>query len=540
MPKRTALHEQAPTPESTDFLNVIQIMCDQMPWYAMGCAGHPWIKTPNIDRLARTGVMCTNAWSQSPVCCPSRASQLSGLYPQNHGIMSNMHNLDVMNPNVRFLTDLFFRAGYQTSHFGKWHCLRRLEDACFSEKKFMEESIPVWPQHAIKEHWPQILDKPYVEYAGLVHAATHPFAETETGPARITDWTVDFVRRNASSPFLCRVSYLGPHAPVLVPEPYDTMYRPEDIELPDYLWEEIENRPDAVRQMVAHSISSRATSEHNVVPDMSPEMAIKTHIAYNLGSISHIDTQIGRILSCVEELGVRERTVILFTADHGGFWGEYGLLEKSNSALYRNLLQVPMIFSCPGTIPSGISLDGFVEVVDEYPTLLDFAGIENEFRNNGKSIKDALLRGGETGREEVFAQGVTYNGGPVTASIRTDEYAFVWWARTGECELYDRRNDPDERWNLAHNAEYADAIDAMKTRLLNRMMNAFDVHVMPDPSALTRSPIDLTPDQDFAAHQNACIANQLGNGPRQRDFALKPGRNSLHGRPLKEIRGRGG
>ena len=131
-------------------MNFIQIMCDQLPYYALGCYGHPLVKTPNIDSLAEHGCLFNNAYSPSPVCCPSRASQLSGLYPSNHGILSNLNNLEIMNPVVRLLSDRFCEEGYVTAHFGKWHCLRRHADCKFTEFEFIEESVPIWPQSDIK------------------------------------------------------------------------------------------------------------------------------------------------------------------------------------------------------------------------------------------------------------------------------------------------------------------------------------------------------------------------------------------------------
>ncbi len=521
--------------DSGEPLNVMLLMCDQLPSHALGCMGHPLVKTPNIDSLAETGVTCTHAFAQSPVCCPSRASQLTGLYPQNHGILSNMCNLDIMNPNVRLLTDLFHEQGFATAQIGKWHCLRKFEDATFTEKKFLEESIPCWPQTAVKEHYPSMLKKTYVEHGGQIHAATHPLDRHHTGPALITDRTLAFLEKHRHRPLMARVSYLGPHTPVLVPEPFDSMYDPRDVELPQSLMEAVENRPEAIRKLVASSRSRRTKEAFRTLPEMTAEMAVKTHVAYSLGLISHIDEQIGRILDRLEHLGLREKTVILFTADHGGFWGDYGLLGKNLHALYRPLCQVPMIVSCPGTVPQGRKLDGWVEVVDQFPTLMDFAGVKHEFRINGRSIKQAILHGTDTGREDVLTQSASYNGGPSTAALRDKDFTFIYWANTGETELYDIRADPDERLNLADRKEYRQTLAVMKERLLARIMTASDVHMMPAPETISRSPIDLTPDQDFDYHQKACVQHQLGKGNGLAIWKRKPGHEDLSGLTLKEL-----
>jgi arylsulfatase A-like enzyme len=481
-------------------LNVVQIMCDQLPYYALGCYGHPLIQTPHVNGLAERGVLFTNAYAQNPVCCPSRASQLSGLYPANHGLLDNQFNVETLNPNVRFLSDRFYEEGYASAHFGKWHCLRRHTDAKFTEFKFLEESVPIWPQEDLRALYGRAEDPAFVEFAGLVHAATHPCTEENTGPARITDYSIDFVERFAYRPFFLRVSYLGPHAPVLVPRPYDTMYNPDDVELPDYDFEEFANRPEAVRRFQQRSIEVRSRN----LGGLSARQAIQTHVAYNLGMISHIDDQIGRLVSKIQEMGLTENTVILFSADHGGFWGEHGLLEKALCTHYRNLLQLPLIISCPGTIPQGEKCEGFVEEVDFYPTLLDLADIEQEYKVNGRSLREAL-HGGSTGREDVYAEAMSTSGHH-TASLRDAHWNLVWHS-TGEVELYDMHDDPAERFNLGDDARYEDVIETLTRRLLLRTMNNRNVQFIPgDDRPLDRSPIYLTPGRDERGHRQASVS----------------------------------
>ncbi len=502
-----------------DRVNVILIMCDQLPYYALGCYGHPLVKTPNLDALAARGVLCTNAYSQSPICCPARASQLSGLYPSNHGILENNANLEIMNPNVRFLTDRVYREGYATAHFGKWHCLRKLSDCKFTESKFLEESIPVWMQSDIKELYGRCGGPVFIDFDGwIVHAATHPCSQDNTGPARITDWSIDFMERFAYRPFFMRVSYLGPHAPVLVPKPFDTMYDIKDITLCDFPHSDFENRAEVNRKMQQRCIERRKKCP----PGISPEQAIKYHVAYSLGLITHIDDQIGRLMRRLDDLGLRDNTVIVFTTDHGGFWGEYGLLEKGGYCLYRNLMQTPLIVSYPGVIPEGSTCDGFVESVDIVPTLMDFAGIEDTHRINGISLKNALVNGAETGREDVFAELVSFHHGHSAISLRDSKWNFIWLAKTGESELYDMENDPQERFNLAHDEKYKRVCVEMRLRLLDRIMNGRNVDMIPDDEDISRSPIYLTPNWNFREDEENLI--RMFRGTK----GIEPTRRSQH------------
>lgn len=488
-------------------------MCDQLPYYALGCYGHPLVKTPNIDSLAEHGVLFANAYSQSPVCCPSRASQLSGLYPSNHGILSNVNNLEIMNPQVRFLSDRFDEEGYATAHFGKWHCMRKHTDCKFTEFKFLEESVPIWPQEDIERLYRSGEDPVFLEYGQLVHGATHPCSEDNTGPARITDYSIDFLERFAYKPFFLRVSYLGPHSPVLVPRPYDTLYNPDDVELPDFDHEELYNRPQVIRNVQRNCIKNRLDN-----PDgMSAEQAIRTHIAYSLGLISHIDNQIGRLLQKIRGLELEENTVVMFTTDHGGFWGEHGLLEKSECALYRNLLKLPLIVSCQGMVPQGKKYEGFIEEVDFYPTLLDLADISQDYKINGRSFKNAILKGNDPGRQEVFAESLAR--GYRVASLRDKNWNFIWHSTTNEAELYDLQADPDERANLADDAKYRDVVNEMMKRLLSKVMNNRDVQMLPDDHEINRSPIYLTPGRDEQGHEQALISSFRHYADRKHPWA---------------------
>ena len=415
-----------------------------------------------------------------------------------------MNNLEVMHPWVRLLSDRFYEEGYASAHFGKWHCLRKHTDCKFTEFKFLEESIPIWPQEDIEKLYCSETDPVFLRYGELVHAATHPCSKDNTGPARITDYSIDFLERFAYRPFFLRVSYLGPHSPVLVPKPHDTMYDPDDIELPGFDYEEFHNRSQVVRSVQKNCIEKRLED----LEGMSAKQATKTHVAYSLGLISHIDDQIGKLLQKVRELGLEQNTVIMFTTDHGGFWGEHGLLEKAGCTLYRNLLQLPLIVSCPGRIPEGEKYEGFIEEVDFYPTLIDFAGISHGYRINGRSYKNAMLKGDDPGRQEVFAEWM--GRGRYIASLRDNRWNFIWHSTTNEAELYDLQADPDERFNLGDDERYRDVVNEMMKHLLSKMMNNRDVQIIPDDHEISRSPIYLTPGRDERGHKQALISSFRG------------------------------
>lgn len=477
--------------------NVVQIMLDQLPYYALGCYGHPSIMTPNIDRLASEGMRFTNVYAQSAICCPSRASQLTGMYPCNHGVLSNSFNLELMHPFARLLTDRFFEEGYATAHFGKWHCLRSQDDCKFTEFRFLEETVPIWPQCDIEKLYRRPHDPTFLMFGEVVHAAAHPCDAANTGPARITDWLIDFVERFAHQPFYAHVSYLGPHTPVLVPKPFDRLYNPDDVRLPDYDLAEFSNRPQAVRSYQKYCLSQRQAD----LIGMSAEQAIRTHVAYLMGLITHIDDQIGRFLDKLDDLGLTEKTVIMLTSDHGCFWGEHGLLEKNGETLYRNLLQLPLIVRWSDHVPPNTNYDGLVEEVDYYPTMLDLADLSIGRKVNGCSFKSALLGYNQAGRENVFAE--HQHAGRYTAALRDASWHFIWHAATDEYELYDVAADPHQRFNLSDRPEHQPLISALIRQLLNRVLANRDVQLFPENPR--RSTIYLTPGRDARGHEAAMI-----------------------------------
>jgi arylsulfatase A-like enzyme len=492
---------------------VIYVMCDQLPFDALGCYGHPLARTPSIDSLAASGVRFTNAFSQNPVSVPSRASQLTGLYPARHGLLDNACNLEIMHPWAKTLTDAFAEAGYATAHFGKWHAGRKHTECRWTEFAFLEETVGIWPQSSLERF--RGAGPVFLAYDGLVHAATHPCEAPNTGPARITDRALDFLDRFAYRPFFLRVSYLGPHSPVLVPKPFDEMYDPADVEIPDWPREELAGRPARVRRFQETCIANRARD----LGETTAEGAVRTHVAYSLGLVSHVDAEIGRILHKVDALGLRGNTIVVFTTDHGAFWGEWGLLEKSIVTHYRRLLQIPLIFSCPGLLPEGGEVAGFVEEVDVMPTLLDLAGVGLGHRTNGRSVRAALLGDESACRRDVFAESTDSGDGYSVASLRDAEWHFVWHSPacllrgagrpTGEAELFSMTDDPDERHSLA-DAGHRDVIEAMKARLMGRILEARRADLLPEEPYLGRSPIHLAPGYDEKGHAEAMIRLHRG------------------------------
>lgn len=489
---RTERYESGFVRPDGEWTNVVLIVMDQIPWNALGCYGHPLAQTPNLDSLAEHGTLVQNAFTQHPTCVPSRATQLTGLYPSQHGLMSNLNNLELMHPWARMLPDGFAKGQHITGQIGKWHAGRDPRQCHWDEFRFMEDSIPIWPPTTLQD-----AATLYTPPSGSVLAGTHPCNEEETGMALITDDSLTFLDRFAYQPFFLRVSYMGTHPPVLPPKPWDTMYDPDDIVLPEFDPVELANRPSEVLEEFSHKRGVKVNDGHAMT-----EQDMRVHIASMLGVISYQDAQVGRILRKLDELGIRDRTLVVFTTDHGAWWGEYGMIKKSGICLYDAILHIPLLFSMPGTVPEGHVVEGLMENADLAPTLLDFAGLPAIPRINGRSMKDAILGDESATREDVFAE--SSENGHSVYSIRTREWNFIWHSTTAKAELYHWSEDPHERFNLADDPNYQSVRDELMLRLMQRKLQA-QVLMTPDPSTVKRSPIYWAPGQDAVAREQNAI-----------------------------------
>ena len=437
--------------------NVVFILTDdQGPW-AMGCAGNDEIRTPNLDRLAATGVRFENFFCTSPVCSPARASLMTGRIPSQHGVHDwisggNMprdlaqdatHRDTAQDPQqylegLTCTTDVLAEAGYTCGLSGKWH----LGDS-------------MTPQHGFT-HWfclptggSQYNDATMIRDGKPV---TCPGYLTDV----ITDDALSFLDANREGPFYLSVHYNAPHTPFTG--------HPQEI-VDSYDACPFKTCP----QEAAHPWIRERSRVH-----LGNRESLKGYFA----AVTAMDLNVGRILDRLETLGVRENTLVVFSSDNGYSCGHHGFWHKGNGTwplnMYENSVKVPAIFSHPGVLPAGRVTDAMVSQYDFMPTLLEHLGLPPARRSpsgEGGPVEDDTLPGasfaavlrGETdeAREDV----VIYDEyGPVRM-VRTREWKYVHRYPFGPHELYDMVNDPDERKNLVDDRSQASVVAEMRTRL---------------------------------------------------------------------------
>ncbi|MGG1554717.1 sulfatase-like hydrolase/transferase [Paenibacillus ferrarius] len=437
-------------------MNILFILADDMGSWALGCAGNPEIRTPNLDRLAAEGMRFDHFFCTSPVCSPARASILTGRMPSQHGvhdwISSGNVDRDALSEELRrhpalageqtaaaylagipAYTELLAEAGYSCALSGKWH----LGNSVVPQKGF--------------ERWFTIARggcsymKPDIVEDGEVRIADGYITDM------ITDHALTFMDELAvqETPFYLGVHYTAPHSPwdrSEHPESYVRLYD-------DCPFESVPDLPMHPNQIPS---APRGEGERR-----------KELLQGYYASVTAMDEGIGQLLDRLEAHGLKERTMVIFMGDNGMNMGHHGVWGKGNATfplnMYDTSVLVPAIFAYPGVIPPGSVCSELVSQYDFFPTLLDVCGLPNPEASwlPGQSFLKLLQGEAGGGREDV----VIYDEyGPVRM-IRTEDWKYVHRYPYGPHELYDLRRDPGEEVNLASEASCADVVEALRRRL---------------------------------------------------------------------------
>lgn len=417
--------------------NIVFVLTDDQGCWSLGCTGNREIRTPNIDALAQNGVRFDNFFCASPVCSPARASVLTGRIPSQHGVHdwirvgSGEKHKDApveYLAGITGYTDLLAAAGYVCGQSGKWH----LGATAYPQKSY--------------SHW----------FVTLGGSGTYRDAQvyrdgqlTQTEGYLtdiITDDALSFIDRAAADgkPFYLNLAYTAPHSPLVdqhkeeyVRYYYDNCTFDDVPQEPRHPW--IQQHPIDIQYSESFA---RGDREYLTVRDL---------LSGYYAAVQGIDDGVGRVVSKLEELGIRDNTLIIYMSDNGFNCGQHGLWGKGNCSsplnLYDTSVKVPCIFNCPSLIRSGIVSGSLLSAYDFMPTLLDLTGIVNPEAGSlpGHSFLPELT--GEGGGDYREAVTVFDEYGP-SRMVRTKEWKYIHRYPYGPHELYDLAHDPGERFNL--------------------------------------------------------------------------------------------
>lgn len=479
--------------------NVLWICSDEQRFDTLGCYGNEFVATPNIDRLAQSGVLFSHCYTQSPVCAPSRASFLTGRYPRTTRLRQN--GTGIPEDEV-LVTRLLAEAGYVCGLVGKLHLGWEFSQPMHKERRINDGySYFHWSMSPFPD-WRLRSDQGRTnEYSHWLRAKGVRFEYSSFRGSRYVDVGIDaehhqttwcaekaisFIEANASfdEPWLLSVNLFDPHHPFDPPPEYLERYLNmlDDIPLPTYTPGELDNKPLFQRLCHEGAYNVPGVFQFDEMGDADHRLIRAAYWAM----VDLIDTQVGRILAALERTSQSESTLVIFTSDHGEMLGDHGIYLKG-PFFYEPAVRVPLVVSWPGEIVGARRTDALVEAVDIAPTLLDAAGLRRAPGMQGHSFWD-LLRGERDlnqHRDDVYSE---YHNASIMfkdpdplaflTMVRNEKYKLVAVHGTGGGELYDLLEDPSETQNHWDDVEYQNVKVTMLTLLSDRM--AWTVDPLPE------------------------------------------------------------
>jgi len=455
--------------------NILWICTDQQRYDTVAALGNSDIRTPCLDSLVRQGVSFTRAYCQSPICTPSRASFMSGLYPST--VHVNYNGNDVFPDHVPVVSRLFADAGYECGLIGKLH----IASAKNRVEKRTNDGYSCW-HYSHAPHWKVTDGNDYLSWLeSKGEDRKELLADPRGFPSTLhhTTWcvekTLDFLRSlgeirslSGRKPWFVSLNIFAPHPPFNPPREYMDMYDPHAMTGPLFQDSDLAHQekltPITFQRKAQHpsslDIGEREGMTSNYLKGRKDAGALK---AFYYAEISHIDEQIGRILEYLSQTDQRENTVIVFTSDHGDMLGDHGLLYKG-CRFYDGLVRVPLIWSCPSRFQSDLRASALVELTDITPSLLDIAGLEIPMQMQGRSLMSILTGARNPDDFRDFVRSEYYNAvddpyqnnDQIATMYRDDRYKLVVYHGHGLGELYDMENDPGEFKNLWDLPEYSE------------------------------------------------------------------------------------
>jgi len=436
--------------------NVLFLMSDQHNADSMGVAGHPTVRTPNLDGLAANGVRFTRAYCNNPICAPSRISFVTGQYPHTHRLLgNNIFELD--DENRETLGATFRRHGYQTALIGKGHMVKKWDQEAYEHVRYCDLCDADRRDPRTHHYFKYLLDHGLAdmyEDGGLPrdHAAVQKKCAVAALPYEhsIEHWTgeetLDFLRgRDRTRPFLVHMSFERPHPHWMPSAEHADMYDPDQIRLgPDAAdwWEnQWAGRPEFITR------SMRNRMQNFTLPEL------KKALAYHFALVSVIDMEIGRVLEWLRENDELDNTIIVYTADHGDFAGDHGVCLK-NLGIYESIHRIPFLLSYPGG-PKGVTRDAIIESVDLLPSLCELAQLPCPGEVDGRSIVSEA-EGEGSGKAFALCEWDFPPPQRRVNAIRTSRFRLVYYSHEDGGELYDHRDDPWEMQNRWSDPAYRD------------------------------------------------------------------------------------
>jgi choline-sulfatase len=445
--------------------NVLFIISDDLTATAVSSYGNKLNTTPNIDRLASEGTRFTRAYSQYPVCGPSRASLMFGYYPSattTYGYVSGRENV---GDHRKSWSQLFKSNGYYTArvskifHMGVPGDIETGSNGTDDKASWTERFNSPGPEWKAEGEAELVQNNPYGKkdrqggnVMTVVKADKGDLAHSDGKTARKAS---ELIRKHKDDPFFLAVGMVRPHVPFVAPKKYFKPYPYPQVVLPPRVQDDWEDIPPRGINYVT-SVNARMSEEQE-----------KKAISGYYASVSYMDAQVGKVLQTLREEGLEDNTIVIFTSDHGFHLAEHRFWMKVS--LHEESVRVPMIIKAPGKEPT--VTNSLAELIDLYPTVADLAGLDYSSHLQGKSLVETMEIPDHPVRDVVFSMHKRH--GKFSYLLRSQKWAYIQYDEDGGAgmELYDMENDPSQYNNLAHNPQYQEVVNTFQERLKTKLRN---------------------------------------------------------------------
>jgi arylsulfatase A-like enzyme len=433
--------------------NILFVMTDDQRYDAMSCAGNPFLKTPNMDRLASEGVRFRQAFATDALCSPSRATIVTGLYSHAHGVTTNEGSHQKLRPDQVTFPMLLQQAGYYTALLGKWHIA--------SPPPGYHHSC-ILPGQGVYHDPVMIANGGRAQFRGYVDDV-------------IADQTIETLKsRPKDKPFSIQCQFKAPHRSWEPDKRFEKLY--EDVTFPDPSTFNVglENRPAAVRNTDMQIADMPDFFKRGVDASLPREQRKKLNYQSFLRNyyrvLNGVDENLGRVLEFLDKNGLAENTLVIYTSDNGFFAGEYGMFDKRLA--YEASIRVPMLVRYPAAFKGGrVDSEHMVLNNDVAHTVLDYAGVPRPawMEHHGESWRPILENKPVTWRDAWMYEYFEYPGPHCAGKmrgVRTSRWKLIHYIQNPQGhELFDLENDPEERRNLYDDPKYKQQAQELTARL---------------------------------------------------------------------------
>jgi len=427
--------------------NIVFILVDDLRWDALSCMGHPVARTPNIDRIAKEGVLFKNFFVSIPLCSPSRSSFLTGQYVHTTGVINNANHNELSHQLATF-PKLLHDTGYETAYVGKWHMGN--DD---SPRPGFDRWVSFKGQGAY--------ENPMINVDGKASKVDGYMTDILNGHA------LNFIKQEHKKPFALYLAHKAVHGPFTPAERHKDLYADAKFPLTPNHQDKLEGKPALTRELpVAPSADATPKKKKKAAKAAGAPTGHENIMRQQLRALAAIDEGVGQLLKALEESKQLDKTMVIFTSDNGYFWGEHGLGDKRWA--YEESIRDPLLVRYPKFIKAGTTLEPLALNIDIAPTLLDLAGAPIPKSVQGRSLlplfKDEKAPWRSSILSEYYQEG--QNRTPDWQAVRTDRWKYIHYPTLeGMDEFYDLKADRYELKNLIKDPAAQSALNQMQAEL---------------------------------------------------------------------------